>query len=517
MFRITQFISEELGLVTTPPKTAEFMVSKIVENYKKGQKILDPCVGPGIFIEKLLELGIKANDIYAYDIKPTYKKDLKRLGISFERKDVLLSFTSDSKNQFDYIIGNPPYLNKSSEYVRRNKKELKPLYGKINAHETYSMFIVNSIWRLKEGGKMVFITSDTFLTLRSHRKLRKFILSNCKINELILAPKALFTSQSVSTKTIILVLTKLTREKNRQNRKENIIKIIPRLNNESEYIDPPKVKKVKQKKYHLLPFNIFCTDVEDEIIDLFEKSPKLSEFTDGYIGMHTHNNRKFIAAIEGTELAEIFKKRNEQIKKQNRKYKIISREEFKLSQWKPYLKRGGGDQYYRPIMEALDWRESSREVYDIPKNAPFEKEGIVISGVSSHLAARYMPSGCYWDSNKAIGFIIKDPEFSIEYVLGVLNSSLYNYLAKGIINNTSSIQLSALKALPMIKPDKDIKELVEFWVKKILEKKKIKINYEYIKEQRQIDKTIFDFYKQQFEFSQDLKEKLNRKYAIYSN
>ena len=100
------------------------------------------------------------------------------------------------------------------------------------------------------------------------------------------------------------------------------------------------------------------------------------------------------------------------------------------------MKRGGADQYYRPIIEALDWSEESKKVYDIPKNVPFEQEGIVISGVSSILAARYMPRGCYWDSNKAIGFIIKKKSVSIPYVLGLLNSSLYNYLAKGIINNT---------------------------------------------------------------------------------
>ena len=103
----------------------------------------------------------------------------------------------NSYNEFDFIIGNPPYLNKASAYIRKNKQKLKQIYGKINAHETYAMFIANSIWRLKEGGKLGFITSDSFLTLSTHKRLRNFILNNCKINEILLAPPNLFFNQNV--------------------------------------------------------------------------------------------------------------------------------------------------------------------------------------------------------------------------------------------------------------------------------------------------------------------------------
>jgi type I restriction-modification system DNA methylase subunit len=150
---------------------------------------LDPCVGPGIFVSKLIESGIDKSQIYTFDISLEYKKKIEKLGVSFKKQDTLLTLYPDSYNEFDFVIGNPPYLNKASAYVRKNKTKLRSIYGKINAHETYSMFIVNSIWRLKEGGKLGFITSDSFLTLSTHKKLRKFILNNCKINEILLAPK----------------------------------------------------------------------------------------------------------------------------------------------------------------------------------------------------------------------------------------------------------------------------------------------------------------------------------------
>jgi len=92
--------------------------------------------------------------------------------------------------------------------VRKNREKLKKIYGKINAHETYSMFIVNSIWRLKNGGKLGFITSDSFLTLSTHEKLRRFILNTCKIKEILLAPKNLFDKHEVSTSPVIIILEK---------------------------------------------------------------------------------------------------------------------------------------------------------------------------------------------------------------------------------------------------------------------------------------------------------------------
>ena len=511
---VIEFNSKELGVVITPPQTVEYIISKLGE-IKDEQKILDPCVGPGIFIKKLIESGVGKNQLFAYDINSSFQKEIEKLGIIFKRQDTLIALYPDSYKEFDYIVGNPPYLNKASAYVRKNKLKLRKIYGKINAHETYAMFIVNSIWRLKEGGKLGFITSDSFLTLSTHKKLRRFILNNCKINEILLAPKNLFSNQNVSTSPVIIILTKCSGQKNRKLRENNKMKIIPRVNSEDDYYTPQILYENEQLKYNSLPFNIFFTEVEDEVIDLFEKAPKLEDFIQGYIGMHTHDNKRFIAAIEGTELAKIFRKRNKKIIDSDRKYRIIERENLKSNQWKPYLKRGGADQYYRPIMEVLDWNKESLDKYDIPKNVPFEKEGIIISGVSTRLAARYMSRGCYWDSNKAIGFITKEKTISIPYILGVLNSSLYNYLAKGIINNTSSIQITGIHALPFVLPDNETKEKIENLVNTIINSKKEDENYEYVLEQKEIDKIIFNLYADRFNFSMSLKDRLDQFFSIY--
>ncbi|TFG23830.1 MAG: hypothetical protein EU533_02770 [Promethearchaeota archaeon] len=509
------FSEKDLGAVATPTKTAEYIITRLGK-IDKNKKILDPCVGPGVFIEVLLKKNVSKEQIYAYDIDNKYRKKIENHSVKFKHIDTILSFNDEDKNQFDFIVGNPPYLNKSSKYIKKHRKVLKKIYGNINAHETYSMFIVNGIWRLKEGGRLGFITSDSFLTLRTHNKLRDFILQSCLINEITLPPNNLFDDQDVSTTPVIIILTKKTGIENKENRLNNEIRLIPRLETEDDYQKPPLEYKIKQKKYYNLPFHIFHVNVEDQIIEMFEQAPKLENFLKGFIGMHTHNNKKYIAAIEGTELAEIFEKRNHNIKRNEEWYRIISKEEFKSDKWRPYLKRGGFEQYYRPIVEALYWDEEAIEIYDIPENVPFLEEGIVISGVSSRLAARYMPKGCYWDSNKAIGFInIKNDSISIECLLGFLNSSLYNYLAKGIINNTNSIQITGIHALPFLVPPEEIKSKVEGLVKQIISNKKKHQEYNYFEEQEKIDTLIFDFYSKIFNFTSELKEKLDKEYSVY--
>jgi len=126
-----------------------------------------------------------------------------------------------------------------------------------------------------------------------------------------------------------------------------------------------------------------------------------------------------------------------------------------------------------------------------------------------------MPAGCFWDSNKAMGFIVQDSSISIEYFLGLLNSSLYNYLSKGILNNTNSIQLTGIHSLPFIKPDKGTHDDVSLLVKKIIEKKKKNLSYDYTEEQKSIDSIIFEFYTERFNLSQNLKKNLDENYAIY--
>ncbi len=78
---------------------------------------------------------------------------------------------------FDCVIGNPPYGGKKiSDEIRQDLD--------IESKDPYGAFIArfinepNSPTPLKHGGVLAYIVSDTFMTIKSHLKLRKHIMQN---------------------------------------------------------------------------------------------------------------------------------------------------------------------------------------------------------------------------------------------------------------------------------------------------------------------------------------------------
>lgn len=481
--KMSQKTKKELGAFYTPPKTVEYMVRKLGK-ISSGAKILEPCGGDGIFVKELIKQGVKPSQITVWDINPNVKDFIEILGVKFECCDTLLTKNINPffNDKFDFVITNPPYLNKQSKYIKENKLKLGKKFREIGCNDTYSMFMYLGVNFLKENGRLCFITSDTFLTLGTHTKLRDFILKNTKIKEILLAPEDLFNNDGASVKTCIINLEKCN---NRYESEKNVIKAIPRVKNESEYYSPEKLNLIKQKNYSLLESKQFYIDVPYEMIKLVADLPKITKTIDGNIGMHTHNNRKFLGAIEGTKLAERYKKQGKN---------IARREDIEKGLWHIYIKKGGLNGYWAEIDEVVRWDEDSRKNYDIPSYNYFLKEGLIISGISSKFSARYMPKGCLWESNKAMGFVVKDNNISLYYLIGLLNSKLYNYFMKSIINTTSSIQFKDIKQLPFKFPDKKKMIEVESIVTEIISKKKENPNYDYTKEQEKIDNIIFDIY-----------------------
>lgn len=464
------FTNQELGLVVTPPKTSEYIVSRLGD-ISDDAKILDPCTGPGAFVSALLDRGVSPEQITALDINEEHRANIESMGVTFKRQDALLSLNPLSYNEFDFVVGNPPYLGKGNEYIRKNKHHFQKIYGKIHAHEAYAMFIINGIRRLKNGGMLAYIISDSFMTVNTHAKLRRYILKNCNIEEISLPPKDLFDDQGVSTSPAIIILTKRVGKQYEESRSLHKMRIVERVSSEDMYHEPPNVRYIFQELYNYLPYHIFFTDVDRWILKMFRRSDPLSQHVKGYVGMHTMNNEKYIKSLKEVDGDP---------------------------DWKPYLKTGGSERYFRPVDEAVYLPRDIPEGYLFPKDVPFENEGIAVSGISARLAARYMPKGCYWDSNKVMGFFVIDDSLSIEYVLGLLNSSLYNYLAKGILNRTNCVQLTDLHALPFISPDTRTRSRVEQHVKHILENLRENPKFDYSSDQKRIDDIIYSFHFNRF-------------------
>ncbi|MGB9621751.1 MAG: Eco57I restriction-modification methylase domain-containing protein, partial [Brevinematia bacterium] len=89
------------------------------------------------------------------------------------------------KGGFDGVIGNPPYVRQ--EVIRDQKEKLKNAFGEFfdSVSDLYTYFYKKSYDILREGGYGILITSNKWMRARYGEKLRKLLLENTNILEIV--------------------------------------------------------------------------------------------------------------------------------------------------------------------------------------------------------------------------------------------------------------------------------------------------------------------------------------------
>jgi tRNA1(Val) A37 N6-methylase TrmN6 len=247
---------EKYAQFYTHKEIVDFILDNIPleENYK----VLDPACGAGAFlIEVLSRNNHQPNKVYGIDIDPlainlcklnaelTTEKKLINL---FNRNSLqdINNFSDLKKEDFDIIIGNPPFKSlKKDEYDSNDPLFRLVSNGTVNSA---SLMIVRSFQLLKEGGYLAFVLPKNLLRVDSFSKLRKFILSNFCI-------KIIFDLdhhfKDVRCDEIVLVLKKTNSEKERDS---NLVRIIPyKKGTEFGKALDYKIKQSEFKEYSFYP------------------------------------------------------------------------------------------------------------------------------------------------------------------------------------------------------------------------------------------------------------------------
>lgn len=206
--RITKDTKRKEGVVYTPEYICQFIIAntiKIDERiYRK--KILDPCVGGGIFVVELLkylhhhQVDVQQilPNITCLDINPQRVAETQAnlqdfctnyFGITCTPaiKVKQADFLELAAKKFDYIIGNPPYIN-SHNLPKSVKAKLKANFVTTrhgNANIAYA-FIEKSIGLLRNSNaKVGFIIPNNFLHIRSALQLRQYLASEHLVEKLV--------------------------------------------------------------------------------------------------------------------------------------------------------------------------------------------------------------------------------------------------------------------------------------------------------------------------------------------
>jgi len=226
------------------PELSDFGIKKaIIQNNLYGIEIENSAyiISKLRLIEWLLSSNTDKYLFHNINLKSSKLTNLdqiiEKLDLKFNifNLDFLLEHISD---KFDIIIGNPPYVEnkkiKDMEFKKKLTKRYKTAY---RLFDLSILFIERSLELLEDGGYLSFILPNKFLAADYGIKIRKLLLNESEIKEIInISSLPIF--QNTATYPIIISLKKI-----KQSQKQEIkIKI---LNNMNELIENNRIKTIK--------------------------------------------------------------------------------------------------------------------------------------------------------------------------------------------------------------------------------------------------------------------------------
>ncbi|MGC9118517.1 MAG: Eco57I restriction-modification methylase domain-containing protein [Thermoproteus sp.] len=174
---------EELGRVETPPAVARHMVELLLDGVVGRARVLDAGAGRGAFIRALIsyvkERGLPPPEVVGVEVDPRLAEAALREFRSVPWVRILaadfLALTPLEVGLFDLVISNPPYV--SYEYIdprlrERYRQRFKTARGRF---DTYFLFFEKALELLREGGRLVFITTEKYIYTASASELRRLL------------------------------------------------------------------------------------------------------------------------------------------------------------------------------------------------------------------------------------------------------------------------------------------------------------------------------------------------------
>ncbi len=233
-----------------------------------------------------------------------YEHDEKYNQIALEgAKREKFNFIRDNSN-FDYVCANPPYI------AEKGHKELfrstiqhysywqKYFQGKM---DYFYWFVILGVSKLKEKGKLGFITPSYWPTADGAIKLRAYILGNTVIKEIVDFGETRIFESAPGQHNMVFILEKCADKNVRQDNKIKIVRVKK---------DFP-VKTTKENLHKLtehISRNINKEKFTDDYIEVFYSAKKQGGLTDAaWHLMHTRKSEILLEKIEniGVPLAEI--------------------------------------------------------------------------------------------------------------------------------------------------------------------------------------------------------------------
>ena len=498
--RLSRDRKRQLGQFFTPARTAAAIVTKltILPTYR----ILEPSFGEGAFVFALFDALAPSvphhlipawcrERLYGCEIDAAaYTRFTQRcqtigLGAVVENMEHCDFFAwmppgtdraaatdrqryfASPLEYFDLIIGNPPFGGSINPKIQ---DELDALFGMRNGRkikkETYAFFIVKSVDLLKPGGQLVFICSDTILTIPTMTGLRSWLQNSCAI-EISEVPGSFadtnqnmllvtLTKQAISPRRVTVFGADLSLAEI-----ESTPNMSWRINTEfARYFTGVTVgdKMLATSGMTIGNNELFLRPIREGHVD----EPYEFSFAEQLITVKNKLARARLGKVAPHRLKEIAEQEArgavervviwQQLEKPCR----IALPHTDYCFYNKAVSRIG---YSEPEW-VIFWRDSGEYVYTFKKNGKwylhgvggkkyFGREGLTWSLIAPRLYARYLPPGYILDSGAPCAFLRQGvEEDELYFILGWALTDLCNSILKKVLNHTRNIQSKDFERLP---------------------------------------------------------------------
>ncbi len=471
----------------TPRPLASRLVADLP--LKADTRVLEPSFGTGSFLleligrfmemhegsrEQRLERVLTEN-VWGVEIDPTlYAQTISHVEIEFgplpkghNLKNGDFFATEFLVGYFDQVVGNPPY---GGTFDPALEDGLDRLYGRWDGlklkKETYSFFTARSLDWLVDGGHLVFIISDSMLTIKTMAGLRKRLLDT--------SVPAVYELREFSDETTqpTLVLHAVKSVDGAQELLRNGVPVgrdlIESTGNLSwaidaelaKYFDGPTLGDfvVCSSGMTIGNNDLFVREVRNgEIVETHD-----FEFFDDPITLEREFERARLNKLSAKMQAKF---RDLELQGATRRnVRVVPLDEPKRislpnSDYRYYNKADTGVIYSAPKW-AVFWKDDGDAVITFKKNGSwylhgvggrqyFEREGLTWHLISSRLKMRYLPEGYVLDSGAPCAFLREGVDRNeLWFVLGWCLTEAATRILKTVINHTRNIQSKDVERLP---------------------------------------------------------------------
>jgi len=441
---------------TKSNEIVSYMLNKLA--IRENSVILEPCAGDGVFVDALLQkesnIKIEAFELNINEANNLKKKYYTKPNVSIVNEDTLLynDFISNKgKNRYDFIIANPPY-GAWQDYDKRNI--LKEIYPNLYIKETYTTFLYLCISLLKEGGRLVFITPDTYLNLHMHTFLRKYILQNTSIEEISIFNSSFFPGVNFGYSKLAIIT--LVKNRNIINNLNNKIKIISGFKEPADLLSTTnaRITYIEQNDIIQNENHAFIYSDDEYLNDLLRfPSIRIGDIADCVTGIYTGDDRRFIKVKDHSV-------------KNSKNYEIISDNELCINTvpdlngydkvlYVPIIK-GGNTRYLKNDFWYINWSKESVQFYKTNRKSRFQnsqfyfKQGLAVPMVSSNSITASLINNRIIDQS-IVGVFPRNEEY-ILFLLAFFNTSICTKLLRSI-NPSANNSANYIKKIPIIIPD----------------------------------------------------------------